>query len=207
MICKRQRENGQATCSLTPAMTRGGRPGWRIPSAWLSILFPGLPIRGGVPFVLEGELVVICSGGVRGPSPGALPSLLEETPISLNDFTRESMDALLESVEGEGPGLVACSEGNLLGGERLTSPMFSSPLCEIGGVGDGGGSVRPETVPLEVGGLCAGEGRHSCDPARDISSREEASAMSSRPWRAGGGPGVCFPTMWWWWTRGEGAAG
>lgn len=164
-MCKRQRETSQAACSLTPAMTRGGRPGWRIPSAWLSILFPGLPIRGGVPFVLEEGLVAICSGGVRSPSPGPLPSLLEETPISLNDFARESMEALLESVEGEGPGLVACSEGNPLEGERLTSPMFSSPLGETGSAGEVDGSGRSEAAPLEVGGLCAGEGRHSCDPA------------------------------------------
>ncbi len=109
--------------------------------------------------------MAVGSGGVRSPSPGLLPSLLEETPISLNDFARESMEALLENVEGEGPGLVACSEGNPLDGERLTSPMLSSPLCETGSAGKGDGSGRSEAVPLEVRGLCAGEGRRSCDPA------------------------------------------
>jgi len=106
-------------------MTRGGKLGWRIPRAWPSILFPGLPIRGGVPFEFEGELVETCSADVRGLSPGALPSLLEETSILLNEFTMESTDGLLDSAKGEGSELV---EDALLDGERVASPVFRLSL-------------------------------------------------------------------------------
>ena len=118
-----------------------------------------------MPFALKGGLVATCSGGVRSPSPGALPSLLEETPISLKDLTRESMEAFLESPGGERPGLVERSEGNLLDGECVASSIFRFPLCEVGDTEEGDDAVGSEAVPFVVRGLRAGEGRRSCDPA------------------------------------------